>query len=99
MRTLRCMAYQQNGVFVAACLDLSLAAQADTMQEAMDKLDAQIHDFLEEAYSEPQYTAQMLSRKAPLSMWFKYWVIAFRIFFGKKQGQSKLFSEPCEATV
>ncbi|WP_288454639.1 DUF1902 domain-containing protein [uncultured Enterobacter sp.] len=99
MRTLRCMAYQQNGVFVAACLDLSLAAQADTMQEAMDKLDAQIHDFLEEAYSEPKYTAQMLSRKAPLSMWFKYWVIAFRIFFGKKQGQSKLFSEPCEATA
>ena len=44
MKTLRCMAYQQNGVFVAACLDLSLAAQADTMPEAMSKLDAQVRD-------------------------------------------------------
>lgn len=99
MKTLRCMAYQQNGVFVAACLDLSLAAQADTMPEAMSKLDAQVRDYLEEAFSEPAYTKQLLNRKAPLSMWIKYWIIAFRIFFGKKQGPSKLFSEPCEASA
>ena len=99
MKTLRCMAYQQNGVFVAACLDLSLAAQADTMPESMSKQDAQVRDYLEEAFSEPAYTKQLLNRKAPLSMWIKYWIIAFRIFFGKKQGPSKLFSEPCEASV
>lgn len=95
MKTLRCMAYQQNGVFVAACLDLSLAAQADTMQEAMDKLESQVNDYLDEALSEPEFAAQMLRRKAPVSMWFKYWLIAFRMFF-RKQGQAKLFSEPCE---
>ncbi|EQB0734018.1 DUF1902 domain-containing protein [Klebsiella oxytoca] len=99
MRSLRCMAYQQNGVYVAACLDLSLAAQADTMKEAMSKLDAQIRDYLEEALSEPEFADQLLNRKAPLSMWIKYWIIAFRIFFDRKQGQSKLFSEPCEASA
>lgn len=95
MKTLRCMAYQQNGVFVAACLDLSLAAQADTMQEAMAKLEAQVNDYIAEAFSEPLYTQQLLKRKAPASMWMKYWLIAFRMFF-RKQGQAKLFSEPCE---
>lgn len=54
MKTLRCMAYQQNGVYVAACLDLSLAAQADTMKEAVNKLDEQIKDFFTEALSEPE---------------------------------------------
>lgn len=96
MKTLRCMAYQQNGVFVAACLDLSLAAQADTMREAMDKLDAQIKDYIAEACAEPQYAKQLLSRKAPLSMWLKYWVIAFQVF-ARKRDQAKLFVEPCES--
>lgn len=85
MKTLRCMAYKQGEVFVAACLDLSLAAQADTMQEATRKLEHQVKDYLEEAYSEPQYTKQMLRRKAPLSMWLKYWVIAFQMFFRKRE--------------
>lgn len=98
MKTLRCMAYQQNGVFVAACLDLSLAAQADTMQEAMDKLESQLQDYIKEAYSEPKYTSQMLKRRAPISMWLKYWVIAFEMFF-RKQGPAKLFSEPCKVVA
>ncbi|MCM5471346.1 DUF1902 domain-containing protein, partial [Escherichia coli] len=53
------MAYQQNGVYVAACLDLSLAAQADTMKEAVNKLDEQIKDFFTEALSEPEYAKQL----------------------------------------
>lgn len=96
MKTLRCMAYQQDGVFVAACLDLSLAAQADTMQEAMDKLENQVRDYLIEAYEDPSYTRQLLSRKAPLSMWFKYWVLVFQVFFRRRE-QATLFTEPCSA--
>lgn len=96
MKTLRCMAYQQSGVFVAACLDLSLAAQADTLKEAMEKLDIQIKDLIEEACREPQYAGQILNRKAPASMWLKYWLIAFRIYFNKQQ-EATLFVEPCKA--
>lgn len=98
MKTLRCMAYQQSEVFVAACLDLSLAAQADTMQEAMKKLELQVNDYLKEAYSEPKYTEQMLQRKAPLSMRLKYWLIAFKLYFSK-EGQARLFNETCEANA
>ncbi|MFP9227573.1 DUF1902 domain-containing protein [Pectobacterium cacticida] len=96
MKTLRCMAYQQNGVFVAACIDLSLAAQADTMQDAMKKLDEQIKDYLVEAYSEPAYTEQLLNRKAPLSMRLKYFKLVFKFLFSRQHGPITLFREPCQ---
>lgn len=96
MKTLRCMAYKQDGVFVAICLDLSLAAQADTLHEAKDKLEEQIHSFVEEAIAEPQYAkALLLERKAPLSLWLKYWYIAGLMFFSRKQERASLFIEPC----
>lgn len=96
MKTLRCMAYQEGDVYVATCLDLSLAAQADTMKDAMKKLEEQISSYIQEAISEPQYAHDLLNnRKAPLSLWMKYWYIAFRIFFSKKPGRASLFREDC----
>ena len=98
MKYLRCMAYHQDGVFVAACLDLSLAAQADSMEEAMQKLELQITDYIAEAVSDPEYAQDLIfNRKAPLSMWLKYWFIAFRMFI-RKQGRASLFNEPCNVT-
>lgn len=94
MKYLRCMAYRQDGVYVAVCLDLSLAAQADTIQEAMSKLESQITDFVEEAISEPEFTIDLLNkRKAPVSLWVKYFSVWFRMFFSQKNG--KLFNEKC----
>lgn len=95
-KTLRCMAYQESGVFVAACLDQSLAAQGDTMQDAMAKLEEQIKDYLAEAYAEPAFTEQLLKRKAPASMWLKYIKIALGNFFNANAGPEKLFRERCE---
>jgi len=95
MKTLRCMAYQQDGVFVATCLDLSLAAQANTMQEAMDKLERQVDSFIEEVASEREFAKDLINRKAPLSMWVKYWLIGLRVLFKPKR-QETIFSEPCK---
>ncbi|MEL7748239.1 DUF1902 domain-containing protein [Enterobacter cloacae] len=103
-KTFRCMAFRDDGVFVAACLDLSLAAQGETMQEAVDKLDAQIKDYIEEAVAEPAYTRQMLNRKAPLPLWVKYWSLSVQIFINQLLKRSKkpaavhgkLFREHCE---
>ncbi|WP_237584859.1 type II toxin-antitoxin system HicB family antitoxin [Proteus sp. G2660] len=93
------MAYRQNGTYIASCLDLSLAARGDTIEEAVNNLDLQVKDFIEELKKEPKYAKQLLSRKAPLSMWFKYWVLAFRILFNKKTShKAKLFDEPIDAT-
>lgn len=99
MKTLRCMAYRQDGVFVAVCLDWSLAAQGDTLDEAKKKLEEQMDALIEEAKAEPKYAKQLLfNRKAPKSLWLKYWYIAAIMFF-RKQDQATLFNEPCNAPV
>ncbi|WP_210448159.1 DUF1902 domain-containing protein [Pantoea ananatis] len=99
MKTLRCMAYKQDGVFVATCLDLSLAAQGDSLHDAKLKLEEQITSLIEEAKSEPQYARQLLlHRKAPASLWVKYWLIAAHMFF-KRKDQATLFNEPCNVTA
>lgn len=94
MKILRCMAYQQNGVYVAVCLDLSLAAQADTVTDAKIKLEEQIKDFIAEALSEPRYAKDLLmNRKAPLSLWLKYWSIRILMRLSKKSSKASLFDE------
>lgn len=98
MKTLRCMAYRQDGVFVAVCLDWSLAAQGDTLEQAKLKLEEQMDSLIEEAKAEPQYAKQLLfKRKAPISLWIKYWYIFAIMAFRKEQ--ATLFNEPCNTAV
>lgn len=73
----RCFIHRDEGLFVAHCIDLSLAAQADSMEEARHKLDAMIKDHLQyvvELVREGDMIAakQMLERKSPLSIRLKY---------------------------
>lgn len=96
-KLIRCMAYKKGNLYLAVCLDLSLAAQADTLEEAVDKLDEQIKDFLEEVETDPQYAAQLLNRPAPLSLWLKYYWFKF---LSAKNGNKKgvaFFEESCYA--
>ncbi|WP_052123108.1 hypothetical protein [Gallibacterium anatis] len=76
-KIIRCMAYKKGDLYIAVCLDLSLAAQGDSMEEVVSKLEAQIKDLIDEANSEPQYAAQLLNRPAPLSLWIKYYWFRF----------------------
>ena len=96
-KLIRCMVYPKGDLYIAVCLDLSLAAQADTMQEAMDKLDSQIRDLIREVNSEPEYAQQLLNRPAPLSLWVKYYWLRFLL---AKNGNNKdvaFFEERCPA--
>ena len=77
---LRCYAKKQDGLWVAVCIDLSLAAQSADPLDAINKLNAQITDYVREAFSEPEYTEQLLTqRKAPLSLVFKYYACAAKV--------------------
>lgn len=83
---LRCYLKRSHGQFVAVCVDLCLAAQADTIKEAKAKLDAQIFSYVEEALTVDRAAADMLlSRKAPLGQQLEYWMIyaANRVHFIK----------------
>lgn len=73
---IRCYAERKGDIWVAVCADFPLAAQSDTVESAVEKLRAQILDYITEIYSENQYTASMLSRKAPLAHKAKYYLYA-----------------------
>ena len=76
---IRCYAEKQGDLWVAVCIDYSLAAQAETLDEVRTKLRAQIHDHLAEAFSNPKYAEQLLTRRAPISHFIKY-------YFGRLSG-------------
>jgi hypothetical protein len=71
---LRCYAEQQAPrLWVAVCIDLCLAAQGDTCAEARAKLDAQMDQYVQEAYTvDRDHFDQLMYRKAPLRQRIKY---------------------------
>jgi len=78
----RCYAEYDHAVsaWVAVCVDLSLGAQADTLQEAKAKIHAQINDYFQDALDTRSWSEalEMLSRKAPISLVYRYHTIKAR---------------------
>lgn len=71
---LRCYAKEEEGAWVAVCLDLNLAAQADSVDEAKQKLLSMIESYVTEALTtDSRYADQLLTRKAPWAEWVKYY--------------------------
>lgn len=76
---LRCYAEQKQGCWQAFCLDFDLAAQADSFEEARDKLHQMIAEYVYDALAgeDRAYAESLLSRRAPLRLWAKYY--AYRL--------------------
>ena len=75
---LRCYAQKEDGdLWVAVCLDLTLAAQGETFEEARKKLHEQITDYLFDALEgeDQDYAPAFLTRKAPAREWARYYAI------------------------
>lgn len=70
-----------NGQWQAFCVTFNLAAQADSMREVQAKLQAMVDDYLKDAVAEkdPAQVKYLLSRRAPLYFWAKYWLIWFKL--------------------
>lgn len=63
---IRCYAYKTGDLWVAVCIDLSLAAQADSLGEVRAKLAGQINDYVRSALNEDREHADyLLNRKSP----------------------------------
>lgn len=75
---LRCYIKKEQDHFVAVCIDLCLAAQGESIQDARQKLDAQIRGYVEEALTvDSEYADQLLNRKAPFSQRaYFHWILA-----------------------
>lgn len=76
---LRCYIVQRKDHFFACCIDLCLAAQADTREEAMSKVEEQIRSYVEDALTvDREHAHQLLLRKAPLSQRLEYHWVKFK---------------------
>lgn len=73
MPPVRCTVEREGALWVAACIDLCLAAQGDTRQQAMLALREQIALYMREAVStDSEHAGALLSRKAPLRDQLRY---------------------------
>jgi hypothetical protein len=72
---LKCYAKYDEGQWIANCLDFDLAAQADSFEAAKTKLENMIKEYVFDALvgEDKDYAQQLLSRKAPLLEWLKYY--------------------------
>ncbi len=72
---IKCYAKQEEGFWIAVCLDFCLATQGDSLEDAKRKLEEQISFYVTEALQDKEYGSQLLSRRAPLSSWLEYYLI------------------------
>lgn len=64
---LRCLALRRDGYWVALCIDLDLAAQADTAAQARKLLKEQIASYVTDAVGvDSEHAHTLLRRRAPL---------------------------------
>jgi len=77
---LHCYAEKKGNQWQAFCLELSVAAQADTFENARAKLDGMISSYVEDATvgEDRAFGADLLSRRAPWIDWLKYYAYAIR---------------------
>lgn len=72
----RCMARREGDVWVAVCVDFTLAAQADTFDLARKALHEQIATYVREAFTvDKEHAIELLTRKGPLSDRIKFRVL------------------------
>jgi hypothetical protein len=78
---LRCYAEIDNDVWVAVCLDFCLAVQGDSLNEVKKKLEMQIADYVHDALvgDDQEYAHQLLTRKAPLNFWLRYYLLKLKM--------------------
>lgn len=76
----RCYAEKDGELWIAVCIDYSLAAQGDTCEEARDKLQEQIVDYLMDAIAgdDQEHFEYLLTRKSPFSELAKYELIRLK---------------------
>jgi len=77
--SLHCIAKKHDGYWSARCLDFSIYAVGDTLDEAKQKLFSEIDEYLFDAIEgdERDNAAYLLLRKAESREWFLFYTLAF----------------------
>ncbi len=94
---LRCYANKDGDQWQIFCIDLCLAAQADSLEEANKKMRSMIIEYVYDALSgeDSAYAAQLMNRKAPLSQIATYYMYKCMHKIGQlKDGFHRAFKLP-----
>ena len=94
---LHCYADKIGDQWQAFCLDLSLAAQGDSFEDAKAKLDRMIVDYVYDAVvgDDREHADELLNRRAPLRYWLKFYVYVALCRLGTfRRELHRLFKEP-----
>lgn len=76
--TVRCFVKPTDGIWVAVCIDLGLAAQGESCEEAKAALDSQITDYVRQAFTvDREHADELLGRKASVGFQLEYHWIKF----------------------
>jgi hypothetical protein len=72
---LHCLGRKEGDQWIVMSLEFSLVAQADTLEEAQERLHSQITDYLTDALvgQDREHAAELLARRAPLKYRLIYW--------------------------
>lgn len=76
------MAWQEQGQWVAACIDFTLAAQGHTLTDAKARLHEQIGAYVNEATGiDAEHAEMLLARRAPMidRLRFQFWKLVSRM--------------------
>lgn len=72
----RCFVKADGDLYVAMSLESGLAAQANTVSEALNKLKEQIDEYTSEALGlDSEHSKKLLNRKAP-ALWYVWYYFA-----------------------
>lgn len=99
---LRCFAEKEGNQWQAFCLDLGLAAQAASFDEAKNSLERMIREYVYDALvgEDRAHVDVLLNRRAPFSYWAKYyWYFALCKVGSIHKEIRRLFKEPLPLTV
>lgn len=73
---LRCLAMKKNGYWVAMCIDLDLAVQADSLAKARMLLQEQMRSYVADAFGcDSEHAGELLRRRAPIRYFALYYAI------------------------
>ncbi|MFJ0380972.1 hypothetical protein [Bordetella bronchiseptica] len=89
---LRVYGERSNGQWSLICLDFNLAVQADTLPQAQQRLHSMIVGYLRDALEgeDRPYAAQLLTRRAPLGFWLKYYLAKLRTCVVGQRGSRRV---------
>lgn len=79
-RTARCFAERHGALWVAHCIDFSLAVQGDSLEEVRQKLHEQVDDYVSfiNEHAGEEFARQLAKRRSPLPIRLRYWHLVVR---------------------